>query len=464
MEMTTLILRRLMSRMIQYFEAGLITPITPIKAFPAAEIADAFRYLQNGSHIGKIVVNIPKSIAEELSLENSVEKLQLHADFSYLLVGGFGGLGRATASWMVENGARHLIFLSRDAGKSENDQAFVRELEYQGCNVQVFAGSVVNLGDVANLVQKASKPIKGVIQMAMVIRNQDFLSMKHEEWEAVILPKVQGSWNLHQALPKNMDFFVATASISGTFGYYGQANYAAGNTFLDALVSYRNNVLNLPAAVIDLGAVAEIGYMKENFADQEMYRLSGNHYIYEQAFLDSIHWAIRKCDSRHADGDGRNHIVIGLRSKMPLSDPQNRIPWKRDARVGIYYNLNSRFQNEDASHATCDTLQSVMSSVEDDPSLLKNSELVETLSLEIGKQIHILMLRPGENPDLSQSLDDLGMDSLIMIEMRSWIRRNIGVEISTLELLSCGTISGVGSLVLERLQRKLSTKEGRILR
>lgn len=434
--------------MVDYFGAGLIKPITPVKSFPAAKVEEAFRYLQKGSHIGKVVVSIPDAMTE-LPLCKATAKLQLRSDASYLLVGGLGGLGRAISTWMIENGARHLTYLSRSAGRSQKDRAFLRELESQGCCVQTFPGSVSSLADVVNVVKGVSKPIKGVLQMAMVIRNRDFATMDYTDWVEVVQPKVQGTWNLHHILPRDLDFFVATASISGSFGYYGQANYGGANTFLDAFVTYRNS-LNLPAAVLDLGAVAEVGYMKENFADQEMYHLSGGYYIHEQALLDSIHWGIRKCKREYADPDGRNHIVIGLRSKKPLADPSNRLPWKRDARVGLYYNLNT---NTTASLTqSASKLEIFVSSMKMDPSILSHQESTDLIAEEIGRQIYVLMLRPVDSLDVATTLNELGMDSLVMIEMRGWIKRNLEIEISTLELLNCGTIKGVSALVLERLR------------
>lgn len=159
----------LLEQCMECYRQGAIKPITPMKIFEATQTLDAFRYMQKGQHIGKIVVTIPED-PSKLDVTSTVQTLALRPDASYLLVGGLGGLGRAISTWMVEHGARSLIFLSRSAGKSPDDQSFFRELELQGCSVQYFAGNVTVMEDVENVVKNAAKPIAGVMHMSMVLR------------------------------------------------------------------------------------------------------------------------------------------------------------------------------------------------------------------------------------------------------------------------------------------------------
>ena len=125
--------------------------------------------MQTGRHIGKIIVRIPE---DSPSLESIKDRPSpsLRFDHSYLLVGGLGGLGRAVSTWMVEQGARHLIFLSRSAESDSESQGFLEELYSQGCEVQLVAGSISNLADVERAVQSATKPIAGVINLSMVLK------------------------------------------------------------------------------------------------------------------------------------------------------------------------------------------------------------------------------------------------------------------------------------------------------
>jgi hypothetical protein len=160
---------RLLAQINEFYEQGDIRPIFPSKAFPAAQIESAMRYMQKGQHIGKIIVDIPNN-HEQLKVFTSLKQLVLNPDKSYLIVGGLGGLGRSIAGWFVDNGARHIVFLSRSAGSLAKDDPYFMELEAQGCSVQAFSGSVSNPADVLNVVKSVAKPIAGVLQAAMVLQ------------------------------------------------------------------------------------------------------------------------------------------------------------------------------------------------------------------------------------------------------------------------------------------------------
>lgn len=133
----------------------------------ATEVEKAFRHMQKGTHIGKILVKIPEDPG---TLPAASERIQfpLRPDTYYLLVGGLGGIGRTFTTWMVSNGARNLIFLSRTVGQTESDQAFLTELENQSCVARAVAGDVTNQEDVQKAVSLG--PVSGVVQMAAVLQ------------------------------------------------------------------------------------------------------------------------------------------------------------------------------------------------------------------------------------------------------------------------------------------------------
>ena len=160
---------RLLEQCMTYYRQGLITPIQPVTRFEASKIQDCFRYMQKGQHIGKIVVAMPESYSD-LEAESIGSEFVLSPDASYLLVGGLGGLGRAISVWLAEHGARHLTYLSRSAGEKAEDKSFFQELASQGCEAQAVIGSVSNFDDVQSAVSKSGRPVRGMIQMSMVLR------------------------------------------------------------------------------------------------------------------------------------------------------------------------------------------------------------------------------------------------------------------------------------------------------
>lgn len=159
-----------MVQFVDWYKGNKIRPIRPIKVFEASEVVEAFKYMQSGRHMGKIVIQMPKS-ADQLSSGPTQIPAKLDTTKSYLLVGGLGGIGRAVANWLVEKGARHLIFLSRSAGRLPDHRRFVCGLERQGCEVDMISGDVSQLEDTTKALSRAAgRVIGGVIQMSMVLQ------------------------------------------------------------------------------------------------------------------------------------------------------------------------------------------------------------------------------------------------------------------------------------------------------
>lgn len=157
---------------IRLSQRGKIKPIRPVKIFKACETRDAFAYMQRGTHIGKILIrfdgeNATGDISKAITTTSSTT---FRPDAAYLLVGGLGGLGRAVSTWMVENGARHLVFLSRSGAQSSDEQAFLEELRYQGCQPIAIAGTVANIEDVERAIEATPMQICGVIHLGMVLK------------------------------------------------------------------------------------------------------------------------------------------------------------------------------------------------------------------------------------------------------------------------------------------------------
>ncbi|KAL3417435.1 polyketide synthase [Phlyctema vagabunda] len=454
----------LLKETICLYEQGHIKPISPITAFEGSNVEDAFRYMQQGVHIGKIVVRIPEDEAQ-LPVTPVPRDLQLRSDVSYLLAGGLGGLGTAISTWFVECGAKHIVYITRSGGKSPEDQAFFHELAIQGCSVQAIQGDVTVLEDVQNAIRSATKPIAGVLDLAMVLKDEKLPEMSHADWITAVGPKVDGTWNLHKALEGvALDFFVLFSSVSGCFGIAHQANYASGNAFQDAFVQYRHS-LGLPASVLDVGAMDDIGYVTKNQTVQDSLRSAGMFFLREKDLLDALHLSIKQSlpsSAPFSKSEGfteTSQLAIGMRATKSMSDPSNRVIWKRDKRVDILRNLENR-ATEGVSSGVDDQLAAFLASVELDKSILDTSESLEVLTKEIGICVYKFMLQPIEDLDIKRSLNSLGVDSLVTIEVRNWLRRSMAVEVSTLEILNGGTIEMLGITVMERLKERLELKEG----
>lgn len=189
-----------------------------------------------------------------------------HSESSYLVAGGFGGLGRGIIRWMARRGVRYLVILSRSGARSEAAKTLVRELHDQGIAVSTPAVDISDLNSVQEALlalQGDMPPIKGCIQATLALRDNFWPNLSFEDWKVSTDSKVTGSWNLHVALPSDLDFFVLMSSVNGVFGNRGQANYAAGNAFKDALAHHRLD-RNLKAVSLDLGLMVDEGRVAED--------------------------------------------------------------------------------------------------------------------------------------------------------------------------------------------------------
>lgn len=146
-----------------------LKPIEPKNVFEANDAQSAFRLMQTGQHMGKILVKIPESLVD-ISASGVESTFELSPDVAYLLVGGLGGLGIAISRYMVERGARNLVFLSRTKWNTDESRNFIEELESMGCTVDVVVGSVTEIDDVQRAASRSSLPLAGVLHLAMVIQ------------------------------------------------------------------------------------------------------------------------------------------------------------------------------------------------------------------------------------------------------------------------------------------------------
>ena len=423
--------------------------------FPGAQIRDAFRAMQTARHIGKIVVAMPDDPIGLASVPVRAAPA-FRADRSYLLAGGLGGLGRSVATWMVENGARHLVFLSRSARDGSETQGFLEELRSQECETQLVAGSISNLADVQSAVDNAARPVAGVINMSMVLRDRDLNGMTFSDWTAAVEPKVDGTWNLHNAtLACGLDFFILFSSFGGFGGHSGQANYAAGNTFLDAFAQYRRRS-GLAASVIDVGVMADVGFVARDARLLERLGKMVMRPVRERELLDAVALAKERSGLPRAVSATRggtvsyenpSQILLGLVTAAPISSPQNPVIWRRDARMGIYFNLDrsagsaaggGRSSAEESGGGLAAVLESEG---------LPDEERATVIAAAIAAALANFLIREEGSIPLDQPLESLGVDSLVAMEVRNWIRQRLGVETSTIAIVQSPSLLNLGEEV-----------------
>ena len=256
------LIKSMLDELMLQFKSDQLKPL-PRKVFPIVEAISAFRYMQQAKHIGKIVITLPTDTMDKSPL--------FQRDSTYLITGGLGSLGLLIAGWMVKQGAKHLVLAGR-SGANPSVKSQLQALEQAGAEVIVAQADVSITTQIAQVLADIEQPLRGIIHAAGVLDDGVLASKNWQDFEKVMAPKVQGAWNLHTLTQdKPLDFLVLFSSAASLLGSMAQANYAAANTFLDALAHYRR-VQGLPGMSINWGAWSEIGMAAERKADEQMHK------------------------------------------------------------------------------------------------------------------------------------------------------------------------------------------------
>ncbi|KAI0010191.1 fatty acid synthase S-acetyltransferase [Xylariaceae sp. FL0662B] len=448
-------------------EQGIIVPVKPIKMFKAAEIQDAFRYMQKGTHIGRIGIAIcdpSNKTKQEFEVSKRVRHLNITPGTSYLLVGGLGGLGRAIAVWMADGGAEEIVFMARSAGTVPEHHLLAEELSSMGCTAKFVQGDVTKPEDVVEALKTCTLPLRGIHQMTLVLRDQSFPRMTFDEWTLCVAPKVTGTWNLHNATIAAgimLDFFVLFSSVSGVVGQHGQANYASANTFLSSMAHYRHG-LGLAASVIDIGAVQGIGVVEHIKNMTSTLKSVGFSPLNETQLLDAILVAMTPVEgggnnknssssSSSSDFTASYAITLGLSANSLNGSASQRVIWRNDRRMALYHNYKSDGGSGDGSPSANEDLKNLLAAARDDASVLSTADAARLLAVEIGRKLFSLLLKPQEDLNIALPLLDLGLDSLVAIELRGWWKQVLKFDISVLEMLGMGSLEALGQHAAEGL-------------
>ncbi|GCB18254.1 polyketide synthase-nonribosomal peptide synthetase [Aspergillus awamori] len=413
------------------------------------QVEDAMRQMQKGQHIGKFVIEMPDD-ESKFPLLPTQARFSFSPTSSYLLVGGLRGIGRAVVRWMVEHGARDFVFLSRSAGSHEEDHIFSQELESQGCRVVMVAGSVTDADAVRRATQQYGRSISGVIQMSAVLKDQLFDKMSHEDWTTSLATKVQGTLNIHRALQdQSLDFFIVFSSAVSMIGNPGQANYAAANSFLDGFVQYRRG-LGLPASLVSLGPVDEMGLMSQQPDLLQKARQASHHMMGEGDVLKAFQLAL--LSAKDGLSSTRPPVVVsGLSPAVMTGDA-----WlQQDARFST---LKTGKDASTAGDIDEEHFRRQFLSLRDDLTPLIDGSCEALIIEKLGEQI---ATHNGLAEEIGiDQYGSLEIDSLMGLQIKHWLRRKVEVEVSLGDVIRAKTVGNIAKLVVESLRTRYGVKEG----
>lgn len=352
-----------------------------------------------------------------------IKKMRWQADYSYLMTGGVGALGLQVARWMVKQGARHLVLTSR-RGVSGEAQEVISQLEEQGAHVLVVKADVSEESDVARMLAEINltmPPLRGIIHAAGV--SVDGL-LSHQSWaqfEQVMAPKVQGTWNLHMLTKElALDFFVCFSSMTAVLGSIGVGNYAAANAFMDTFARYRS-ALGWPTVSINWAPWAASGMANNSRYEAHLQSLGITPITPKQALQQ-----FQQVLDSYAQVGGQVGVL--------------KIDWQQYNR-GRQQPLIKGLLTEEKT----DQGQSFIQRLEEADDLDREGLLIEHLCEQVTE-----ILELTRSPALSQGFTDMGMDSLMAVELKNRLENSLGRGLPATLALEYPTI--------ESLKRYLTTE------
>ncbi|MEB3282831.1 MAG: SDR family NAD(P)-dependent oxidoreductase [Lyngbya sp.] len=405
------LIQSLLSEIVQKFTTQELQPL-PHKVFNIQNAPAAFRYMQQAKHIGKIVIT-----------NSTQENRKDFSEGTYLITGGLGGLGLLVARWLVEKGAKNIVLLSRRNPNSEIQQT-LDELEAMGAKVVVIKLDVSDrkkLTENYQNIQQTLPALRGVFHAAGVLEDSVLMQLNSEKFERVMKPKMHGAWNLHQ-LTKDLplDYFVLFSSAASLLGSPGQANHVAANTFLDTLAHYRQ-MLGLPGLSINWGAWSEVGAAAERQVTQQM-SLKGVGTISPQQGLEILEQLIAQPDPQ-----------VGV---IPID-------WSRFLQQGLTSPFLSEIIPTEAQPKQTENSK-IIQKLATVPANEHESILISYLQGEVGK---VLGLQPSQFPDPKQGFFDMGMDSLMIIELRNRLENSLGKSVPSTVIFEYPTIKDLAEYI-----------------
>ncbi|PVH93893.1 ketoacyl-synt-domain-containing protein [Periconia macrospinosa] len=451
-------LQRNLAAVVGMIEEGKLNLPFPLKTYPLSSAKDAFQHLMSGKSTGKMVLKVdPTDVVKACITQDSGKRLD--PDATYLIAGGFGGLGRSAARWMVSKGARNLILLSRSGPISESARALIEELESKDIRVAAKAcdiGDEVALAALLDDCASHMPPVRGCLQGTMVLRDALFENMTYSDWTTSTHAKVLASENLDKLLPSGMQFFIMLSSLSGIVGVQGQANYAAGNTFQDALALSRIQ-RGEKAVSLDLGVMNKVGVVAEN---EDIARAAQAHMLSVEeeelhALLDHYCFSSPPTTTTQAEPSqvgtiGEQQLLVGLPTTHFLQSNGGTIPTAYSQ--PLFSRLSLLDQNDTAT-STSSTQASPQSSKTDYTALFGAApSSVEAAAVVvdglISKLSQTLSLSTDELDPL-KPLQHYGVDSLIAVEMRNWFAKEFSSNVAIFTFLGAPSIAEVGRLVVD---------------
>ncbi|MCY4594958.1 MAG: SDR family NAD(P)-dependent oxidoreductase [Bryobacterales bacterium] len=381
-------------RVMRQLSTGEVSPMMHSR-WPLAEAGAAMEFMRSARHIGKIVLAAPP-----------LRSGRVRPDRTYLITGGLGGIGCAVGGWLADRGARTIVL----NGRRDPDEAAaetIRDLQERGLTVQVELADVTDPAAIDAMLSRVDRtlpPLGGLVHSVGLLADRSLANQTWDLFDQVLRPKVLGAWHLHRAtLDRDLDLFVLFSSMAGVLGSPGQSNHAAANAFLDQLAGHRR-ALGLSAQTIAWGAWSGLGEAEEQRERIErQLAASGTRWITPQQGLKALDTLVRQDVTRAA--------VSAVDWDVLAESIDSRPPFLEDLLTV------AAVDDSDASSGD------LLTQLRETPAAERKGLLVSFILQELKS-----VLRLSSLPSPSVGFFDLGIDSLMAVELRNRLNRAFAGE------------------------------------
>jgi NADPH:quinone reductase-like Zn-dependent oxidoreductase/NAD(P)-dependent dehydrogenase (short-subunit alcohol dehydrogenase family)/acyl carrier protein len=420
----------LLRELMAMFTEGRLEAI-PTRAFPISQAADAFQYLAQAKNIGKVALVLDDPQARIIAARKT-SVIEIYPDRSYLITGGLGGLGLSVARGLVDNGARSIVLVGRRR-PNEAAQNTILALEERGARVLTIQADVSRADDVyavLGAIQGNMPQLGGVIHAAAVLDDHTLLEQSAGSFHTAFAAKALGAWNLHTACAdKDLDFFVMYSSVAALFGSAGQGNYAAANAFLDAL-AYARSGQGLPGMSIQWGPFSEVGMAAAraggierlsergaaSFTPDEGLALLSRLFKRPRPVTGLVRFNVQQWVEFVPTADG-----LPFFAELPKDGAADRNAGRNADQMRV------RLQN------------------------VPPNERITILERHIFDQVAAVLRLDSSRFEPVVPFQNLGMDSLMAVELRNRIDATVGTKLPATVLFSYTTTSALAQHILESI-------------
>ena len=425
------LIRTMLGELMKQFASGVLVPLKRT-VFNGGQVAEAFSTMARANHIGKIVVNLKEAQEDGGDRRDSL----LAPDGTYLITGGLGALGMHTARWMTERGARHIALAGRRPPTDALSEK-VAALQKNGVQVAVFQANLSIHGEAARLLDEIGvrmPPLRGIVHAAGVLDDGALLKLDWQRFRSVLAPKIDGAWNLHrltQQMP--LDFFMLFSSAASIIGWPGQGNYAAANAFLDAL-AHQRRLEGAPALSVNWGPWGGAGMASE---------LDGRRrQQFEAMGLGTISPEQGAATLERLVGAGGQVVA------MPVDWERFRRNWHSGINRPIFEAFTGTRSRELSQPSIVRPADGLRATLEQASPGNRMTLLLEQLERQAAQ---VLGLAPGRRIELLQPLKEIGLDSLMAVELRNALNVQLESPLPATLLFDFPTLEALGRYLADEV-------------